>query len=114
MKTFASISAALLTVLSFSATAESTIQMVNNSGWELHEIYFSPASQDEWGDDYLGDEVLEQGDSLTISGVNDGKWDIRLVDEDGDECTLEDVHITESESWEITEDDLLGCQAATE
>lgn len=114
MKSIASIGAALVTVFSLSAIAASTVQMVNNSGWELHEIYFSPASQDEWGDDHLGDEVLEQGDSLTISGVSDGKWDIRLVDEDGDECTLEDVHITASERWEITEDDLLGCQAATD
>lgn len=99
---------------SAAAMADSTIQIVNQSGWELHEIYFSPTSQENWGDDHLGDQVLEQGDSLTLTGVESGRWDIRLVDEDGDECTLEDVHITESEQWVITEDDLLGCQAATD
>lgn len=102
------------TLTSAAAMADSTIQIVNQSGWELHEIYFSPTSQENWGDDHLGDQVLEQGDSLTLTGVESGRWDIRLVDEDGDECTLEDVHITESEQWVVTEDDLLGCQAATD
>ena len=102
------------TLTSAAAMAGSTIQIVNQSGWELHEIYFSPTSQENWGDDHLGDQVLEQGDSLTLTGVESGRWDIRLVDEDGDECTLEDVHITESEQWVVTEDDLLGCQAATD
>lgn len=58
--------------------------------------------------------MLEQGDSLTLSGVSSGKWDIRLIDEDGDECVLENVHITTPKHWVITEERLLGCQATGE
>lgn len=114
MKRLVSLGAAVLCAFSLSAAADSTIVIKNKSGWDLYEIYFAPASQDTWGEDHLGDEILEQGDSLTLTGVGKGRWDIRLVDEDGDECVLSDVHITASETWTVTEDQLLGCQAATE
>lgn len=106
------IALALSAGICLTATAASTINIINKSGWDLHEIYISPASQDDWGDDYLGSEILAQGDSLSLTGLASGKWDIRVIDEDGDECILNDVHITTSESWTVTEDDLLACQAA--
>ena len=27
-----------------------TIKIENRSSWEIHEIYFAPTSQEEWGD----------------------------------------------------------------
>lgn len=95
------------------AVLAANVVFVNQSAWEIHEIYFSPASQSNWGDDQLGSDVLEKGDSLTLSGVEAVRWDVRLVDEDGDECVLEDVKINGSDKWTITDKDLLGCQAAS-
>ena len=34
------------------------INIENKSSWEIHEIYFAPASQEDWGDDHLGKKVL--------------------------------------------------------
>lgn len=51
----------------------------------IHEIYFSPSTQDDWGADHLGQKVLKPGMALTLTGVTAGKWDVRLVDEDEDE-----------------------------
>lgn len=76
-------------------------------------MYFSPASQSGWGSDYLGDEVLEKGDSLTLSDVEAGTRDVMIVDEDGDKCVLEDVAISGSDRWVINDEDLLGCQAGS-
>lgn len=113
MKKTLTLACVLAASLSASALAASTIKIVNKSGWDLHEIYFSPTSQDDWGEDHLGSQILEQGDALTLYDVAAGRWDIRLVDEDGDECVLSNVHITESDRWVVTEEDLLVCQAAT-
>jgi len=87
------------------------VEFVNKSSWEIHEIYFSPASQKDWGEDYLSDEVLEKGDSLTLSDVSEGDWDVLVVDEDGDKCEITDVTIDSSDRWVITDKDLLACQA---
>lgn len=83
----------------------------------IHEIYFSPSTQDDWGDDHLGQKVLKPGMALTLTGVTAGKWDVRLVDEDEDEdedeCIVKNQQISASEKFSI-DDDLLGCQAATD
>ena len=40
---------------------------------------------------------------------------MRVVDEDGDECVIEDVGLCATkDTWVITDKDLLGCQAATQ
>lgn len=87
------------------------VKFINQSSWEIHEIYFAPSSQRNWGEDYLGKDVLEKGDSLTLSDINKGVWDVRVVDEDGDECIIEEVTIDGSDSWTIRDKDLLACQA---
>ncbi|MGV8940116.1 MAG: hypothetical protein ACOH1P_01055 [Lysobacter sp.] len=95
------------------AALAANVIFVNQSSWEIHEVYFSPASQSNWGEDHLGSDILEKGDSLTLSGVSAGRWDVRVVDEDEDECVIEDVRIGGSDKWVITDKDLLGCQAAS-
>jgi hypothetical protein len=96
-------------------SAAATVEFVNQSSWEIHEVYFSPASQRSWGDDYLEDDVLERGDSLTLTGIEAGRWDVMVVDEDGDKCILEDVRFSKSDRdrWVIEDEDLLNCQAAS-
>lgn len=111
----ASVAAVVATLLMLVSTAAlaAKVVFVNQSSWEIHEVYFSPASQNDWGEDHLGSEVLEKGDSLTLTGVSAGRWDVRIVDEDGDQCVLEDVKIDGADKWVITDEDLLGCQAAS-
>lgn len=94
--------------------AAATVNIENKSSWEIHELYFAPSSQDDWGDDHLGQKVLKSGMTLTLKGVKPGKWDVRLVDEDEDECIVKNQSISASEKFTLDDDDLLGCQAATD
>ncbi|MFM2290096.1 MAG: hypothetical protein RL684_3239 [Pseudomonadota bacterium] len=94
---------------------DSDITLKNKSRWAIHELYLSSTGDREWGDDQLGRHTINTGDSFTLTGIPCDKYDVRLVDEDGDECVVENVAIcADSESWKITDHDLLGCQAATE
>lgn len=104
---------AAVLMLGSTAALAGNVVFVNKSSWEIHEVYFAPASHSSWGEDHLGSDILERGDSLTLSGVSAGRWDVRLVDEDDDECVLENVEIDGSDRWIITDEDLLGCQAAS-
>lgn len=103
-----------LTLLLSLPVQAADIDVENQSSWEIHEIYFSPSDEDDWGEDHLGDHVLESGMTLSLTGVSPGEWDIRLVDEDADVCVLQGVTVSASETWLIEDDDLLDCQSGTE
>ena len=91
-------------------TNAANVQFINKSSWDIYEIYFSPINQKNWGEDHLEAEVLENGDSLTLTDVPPGKWDVLLIDEDDDECILKGVQIVGDDTWEITDEELLTCQ----
>ena len=76
----------------------------------LYYLHMSPAHEDTWGEDRLGADVLEAGDSFTLEGIPAGKYDLQVVDEDRDECVLTGVTIVEDSYWTITTDSLLRCE----
>lgn len=91
-----------------------SLTLENESKWEIHELYFSDIDEEEWGPDQLGDEVIETGDSFTLTKIDKGNYDVKIVDEDGDSCIVNDVDFTSSEHFTITDKILLSCQVATE
>lgn len=97
------------------SAADTQIVLRNSSSWEIHELYVNVSRSDDWGPDQLDDEVIGTGEEFTLSGIPCDKYDVRVVDEDGDACVLEKVTLCGgSDEWTITNEDLLGCQAATE
>jgi hypothetical protein len=98
------------------ASSDATVQIRNDSLWTIHHLFISATSTQEWGPDQLGDAVIEsEGGEFTLTDIPCGAYDVRLVDEDGDECVVGDVGLCAGEgSWVITDEDLLACQNATE
>jgi hypothetical protein len=90
---------------------DSTLTIENQSSFTLISIYLSPTESVEWGQDLLGAEVLDPGDRLELSGIDCDTYDIRIVDEDDDECVLESVDLCLDEAtWKIDDAELIGCQ----
>jgi hypothetical protein len=86
--------------------AAGTVTITNGTGgYDIYNVYISPSSADEWGDDWLGSEIMYDGDSWEFD-VRNGTWDFRLIDEDGDEYILYGVPIQGEFSWYVTLDDL--------
>ena len=78
-----------LTSLAF-ADARQDFTLVNETGYELSELYISPSKANDWEEDVLGDDSLDDGDSKTIHFRNSGKtcmWDIKVVYAEDDSST---------------------------
>jgi hypothetical protein len=70
--------------------------LVNRTGLTISEFYVSPSNDDEWGEDVLGRDTLASGEQLEISFSRKEKecvWDLKIVDEDEDEITWEDINL---------------------
>jgi hypothetical protein len=90
---------------------KATVKIINQSKWEIHQIFLSSSDDQEWGPDQLEDEVLAKGESLTLTDIDCDIYDIQVVDEDGDECVIEQVDLCGDNSyWKITDKDLLECE----
>ena len=97
----------LLAAFGFVAgAAAGTVTIVNDTGgWDIWYVYISPSTDDSWGDDWLGSDILYDGDSVEFN-VYDGVYDIRLVDEDDDEYIRYGVEVYGDYEWWVTLDDL--------
>jgi hypothetical protein len=85
--------------------------MRNSSNYDIHHLYLAPSNQTQWGPDQLGTNVMtKNGGTFTLTGIPCGNYDLKLVDEGGDECIVEDVRICENQAVDISNDNLLRCQ----
>ncbi len=71
------------------------LNIVNDTGsYEFFYVMISPTSSDSWGDDKLGDtEKIMPGDTRTFR-LNNGVYDVKIEDEDGDEYIFWDVEVS--------------------
>src|SRR5438105_5214885 len=101
----------LLALPAAGAKKKATIKVINQSKWEIHHLYLSPSSSKHWGPDQLGEEVLAKGESFTLKDIDCDDYDIKVVDEDGDECVIENSTLCGDDSyWKITDKALLDCE----
>jgi hypothetical protein len=91
------------------------ITIKNSSDWTLEELYLSPSKQADWGPDQLAEKVVKPGESFTLTGVPGGRaMDMKIVDEDGDECVVGKEKFAANTTYTITSQDLLDCQDASD
>ena len=80
------IAAGFAAAVACTAAYAAQLKIKNDTLWDIHYLYMSPSDQTEWGPDQLEDDILESGGTLTLNGVTCDTWDIKIVDEDQDEC----------------------------
>lgn len=105
----------LLVPLAASAASDSSVSIRNGSSFAIHELYLSSTDDEAWGPDQLGMETIEPGKRYKIEDIPCDEYDVRLVDEDGDECVIGGVGLcADNDVWTIDDEDLLSCQWASE
>jgi hypothetical protein len=107
---FAAACLALLAVPALAAS-KSDVRIVNQSDWAIHHLFLSSVEDDKWGPDQLGEYTIEPGESFTLRNIPCDLYDIKLIDEEGDECVVTGVEVCKNDqSWVITSEDLAACQ----
>ena len=85
-----------------------TIRIVNNTGYTICYLFVSSSESDDWGEDLLGEDVLEDGKTFTykLSQPLNQFYDIVAEDEDGDTYYKWNVTITNNARIVFTLEDL--------
>lgn len=90
---------------------DSTLTIENDSSYAFAEINLSPEDSASWGSDLLGADILAPGEVLELAGVACDVYDIRIVDDEGDECVLSSVDLClDNAVWSIDDAELAACQ----
>jgi hypothetical protein len=97
-----------LSLLTFCASAlflapmavagEQDFTLVNKTGIEIHKLHIAPHSSDSWGEDILGKDTLDDGETLKITFSRTEKaahWDLSITDEKGNAVTWENLNLLE-------------------
>ncbi len=108
------IAASLLSLALMSVASAHDLEVVNKSKTEIHHLYLSAANEKDWGPDQLGDknnDTVDPGATFTLTGIERGHFDVKIVAEDGTECEVDDVSFNEGKEWVITERMLDKCSA---
>ena len=74
-----------------------TFTLENNTSYTIIEVYITANDSDSWGDDLLGDEILDPDEALDLTDDDffDGEclYDIKVVWEDGSAHIIEDIDL---------------------
>lgn len=80
------------------ADAKQDFTLHNETGVEIQSLYVSPADSDDWEEDVLGQDTLEQGQSVHIRFSRQEKadfWDIKVTDKDGNSLEWHKLKLSE-------------------
>jgi hypothetical protein len=72
--------------------------LVNHSGFQITNVYVAPSQSDDWGDDVLGNQVLNDNYQVNIHfhhGERATHWDLQVTDSDGNNHTYNHFNLKE-------------------
>ena len=76
--------------------ARQNFTVVNRTGYTVVTLNVSPSTENSWGPDILGRDVLANGESAEITfdrGETQCMWDIRATYDDGDTTDMRGVNL---------------------
>ncbi len=94
---FAVIVQSVLMAAVFTQDSKHDFTLRNQTGVEIHQLYLSPHSSDDWEGDVLGREALPDGESVKINFDDRDKhelWDLKVVNGKGASITWEKLDLT--------------------
>jgi hypothetical protein len=105
------IPAALTTATAQAQRGEETFRISNESSYRIDHVYMTRSSYQNWGSDVLYG-YMQPNQYLDLT-VDAGRYDVRVVDRDGDSCVISNVDVFEGEVWHLTDARLLACELVT-
>jgi hypothetical protein len=90
--------ALFVTATAFARSGKQDFILHNATGVEIHSLYVSPHTSDDWEEDILGKDTLADGDSVKITFEDREKhvhWDLKVVDGKGNSIEWTDLNLIE-------------------
>jgi len=101
--------AAVVSIPTNAAAQDRTFTVFNRSSYRIDHLYVSSSNNNYWGGDRLGNDIFYPNYRFDLS-VYPGWYDVKLVDQDGDTCVVNNVDFRDCGSWTITDGVLLTCE----
>ena len=80
------------------AEAKQDFRLVNKTGYTIDQVYVSPSKSDDWEEDILGQDQLEDGVGVNIRFHRAAKsclWDLKVVYDDKETAEWEGFDLCE-------------------
>jgi len=90
--------ALFVTATAFARAGKQDFMLHNATGVEIHELYVSPHTSNDWEEDILGKDTLADGESVKITFEDREKhvhWDLKVVDSKGNSIEWTDLNLVE-------------------
>ncbi len=88
--------AAILFLQSPAFAGQQDFEIVNKTGYAIKHVHVSENDNNNWDEDILGRDMLEDGESVEISfakGEKNCKWDMKVIYDDGDSAVWQDLNL---------------------
>lgn len=72
---------------------DTSIRVINQSNYVVHQLYFSHSSLGSWGNDQLGANVLPPGRAMNYRLNNPGNYDFRIVWNNGRAAEIRQINV---------------------
>jgi len=95
-----------------SAPASKNIRFWNLTLYTVTEMQMSPAGQNAWGADQRKndrDGTVDHNERLRITGIEPGRYDVKLADKIGRRCTVRNIEVKDGAIFTIEEKQLTDC-----
>lgn len=87
------------------SAADRVVEIINETGQTMVEFYASVTSSNDWEEDILGDDTLDDGDSVDIN-IDDGSgkcsYDFKAIFESGAEAVKRGVNVCQISTFRFT------------
>ena len=93
-----------------SMSTPTSVNIVNNSGRLIRNIYLSSVDQDDWTANQLGSATISTGQSYNLNISACDQSQIKVIGEDADGCFVSTVvNCGDSSTWTITSETARDC-----
>ncbi len=99
MKNFlASLFVLLVATVPAARAGDQDFTLVNKTGFDVHSVFVSPQSAEDWDEDLLGKAVLPNGDHVEIKfsrATKEKMWNLRVSDKGGKDYVWQGINLLE-------------------
>ncbi|MBF0219324.1 MAG: hypothetical protein HQL49_07325 [Gammaproteobacteria bacterium] len=101
------IASTLLLLTSLSCAGVQDFAIINKTGYTIDAIHVSPSHSENWGEDIMGQDILDDEETVNISFSSKGaessvcKWDLMVIYSDGDKAIWDDLNLCEINSLKL-------------